>query len=261
MAQKSEDKPAAPAGQPRVAHKGEPHVLRIEDLDLTKRTKTREYKAKLTKLQIELVQAQRRVIDRGHRVVLVFEGVDAAGKGGAVKRITMYLDPRGYDVHAIGAPNAQEQSHHYLRRFWVRLPSRGRIAIYDRSWYGRMLVEPVEGFCTKTEYDRAAQEIREFERVLADDGYCILKFYVYVDKDEQLRRFESRKSDPLKAWKLTKDDWRNREKFDKYVAYADALFAATDAPYAPWHLISGEDKNYARIKVLRIVTDAMAKLP
>lgn len=234
--------------------------LRIEDLDKSKRVEDREFQEKLTKLQIELVQAQRRVIDRGDRVVLVFEGVDAAGKGGAIRRVTTYLDPRGYEVNAIGAPNAQELGHHYLRRFWVRLPSRGRIAIFDRNWYGRMLVEPIEGFCTPEEYARAPQEIREFERVLADDGYCILKFWLYVDKDEQLRRFEARRTDPLKSWKLTKDDWHNREKFDDYVAYANRMFAATDAPYAPWHLIPGDDKNYARLRVARLVTDAMSRL-
>jgi AMP-polyphosphate phosphotransferase len=238
----------------------EKRVLRIEDLDKTKRLDTKEYQEKLTKFQIELVQAQRRVIDRGDRIVLVFEGVDSAGKGGAIRRLTTYLDPRGYEVNAIGAPNSQELSHHYLRRFWVRLPSRGRIAFYDRSWYGRMLVEPIEGFCTLEEYERAGREIREFERLLADDGYCIIKFWIYVDKDEQLRRFEARRTDPLKSWKLTKDDWHNREKFEHYVEYANKMFAATDAPYAPWYLIPGDDKNYARIRVLRIVTDTISKL-
>lgn len=238
----------------------EKRPLRIEDLDKTKRLDTKEYQEKLTKFQIELVQAQRRVIDRGDRIVLVFEGVDSAGKGGAIRRLTTYLDPRGYEVNAIGAPNSQELSHHYLRRFWVRLPSRGRIAFYDRSWYGRMLVEPIEGFCTPEEYERAPREIREFERLLADDGYCIIKFWIYVDKDEQLKRFEARRTDPLKSWKLTKDDWHNREKFDHYVEYANKMFAATDAPYAPWYLIPGDDKNYARIRVLRIVTDTISKL-
>jgi AMP-polyphosphate phosphotransferase len=238
----------------------EKRVLRVADLDLTKKLPDNEYRSKLAKLQIELVQAQRRVIDRGDRIVLVFEGVDAAGKGGAIRRVTTYLDPRGYEVHAIGAPNSQELAHHYLRRFWVRLPSRGRISIYDRSWYGRMLVEPIEGFCKPDEYARSAKEIREFERQLADDGYCIQKFYIYVDKDEQLQRFEARRTDPLKGWKLTKEDWRNREKFDEYAAYADKMFTATDAPYAPWHLICGNDKNYARVKVARLVIDAMTAL-
>lgn len=235
-------------------------VLKLSELDLSKKLDDNEYQAKLAELQLDLVRVQRRVIDTRQRVVLAFEGLDAAGKGGVIRRLTANFDPRGYDVHPVGPPNEQEKQHHYLRRFWQRLPSRGRIAIFDRSWYGRMLVEPIEGFCSKEEYERAPREICEFERVIADDGYCLLKFWIYVDKEEQLKRFKARETDPLKSWKLTAEDWRNRDKFDLYAEYANRMFAATHAPHAPWHLIAGNSKNYARIKVVRTVVDALDRL-
>jgi polyphosphate kinase 2 (PPK2 family) len=235
-------------------------TLKLSDLDLTKQMSPEEYADKLRELQVDLVKMQRRVVERGARVAFVFEGVDAAGKGGAIRRLTEHLDPRGYEVHAVGAPNEQERGHHWLRRFWVRLPSRGRIAIFDRSWYGRMLVEPIEGFCTREDYKRASSEIREFERVLSDDGYIFDKLFLFVDKDEQLRRFRAREEDPLKGWKITAEDWRNREKFEQYEKYADDMFSATDAPHAPWHLVPGNDKNWARIRVLRTAADALHRL-
>ena len=236
----------------------------LADLDLSTKLKRTVYEARLLQLQTELVHLQRKVVENKLRPVFVFEGMDAAGKGGVIKRLTQFLDPRGVEVHPIGAPNMLERGHHYLRRFWQRLPSRGRIAIFDRSWYGRMLVEPIEGFCTPEEYDRAPREIRDFERMLADDGYMILKFWLHIDKDEQLKRFKSREKDELKQWKLTKDDWRNREKFDTYVKYANAMFTATNTPFAPWFLISGNNKPWARITVLQTVVDyleAWPKLP
>lgn len=233
------------------------HVIHLDDLDLTKKLKRNEYGDKLDKLQKQLVQLQRKVVDNKMRVIMVFEGMDAAGKGGVIKRLVQYLDPRGLDVHAIGAPDSMELSHHYLRRFWLRLPPKKRMAIFDRSWYGRMLVEPIEGFCTAEEYQRAPKEIREFERKLAADGYCIMKFWLHIDKDTQLKRFKSREADPLRQWKLTEEDWRNREKFDLYFKYANALFAATHTPHAPWHLVSANNKPHARVKVLKIVATTL----
>jgi len=235
--------------------------LKLADIDLTKRISNKEYDEKLHDLQVELVRLQRLVVDAKLRIVLAFEGTDAAGKGGVIKRLTQFLDPRGVEVHAIGAPSAQELSHHHLRRFWLRLPSKGRIAIFDRSWYGRMLVEPIEGFCTPEEYARAAAEINEFERQLADDGYAIAKFWIHIDKDEQLKRFKSRTEDPLKKWKITEEDWRNRERFDDYVEYADKMFETTDTPHAPWYLISGNQKQHARIKVLKAVAKVIDSCP
>jgi polyphosphate kinase 2 len=235
--------------------------LKLSKLDLKLELKHKEYDDKLHDLQVELVRLQRLVVDTGLRVVMVFEGMDAAGKGGAIKRLVQFLDPRGLEVHAIAAPNQQEYSHHYLRRFWVRLPSKGRIAIFDRSWYGRMMVEPIEGFCTDEEYQRAGSEIHEFERLLHDDNYCIMKFWLHIDKDEQIERFKSRTEDPLKTWKITKEDWRNREKYDEYVEYAEKMFAATDTDYAPWFLIPGDSKKYSRIAVLEAVVDVLEHFP
>jgi len=231
--------------------------LRIKDIDLTQRIDPADYKVRLLELQTALVTMQRHIVEHKHQVVLVFEGMDAAGKGGVITRLTKFLDPRGYEVHPIGAPNNQEQSHHWLRRFWVRLPSRGRIAIFDRSWYGRMLVEPIEGFCTHEQYKLAAKTIREFEAQLAEEGARIAKFWIHVDEEEQLKRFTARQEDPLKGWKLTKEDWRNREQYGQYCHYADKMFDATDAPHAPWYLIAGDDKRHARIDVARRVTETL----
>jgi AMP-polyphosphate phosphotransferase len=233
----------------------------LGDLDLTAKLKRSVYEARLLQLQTDLVHLQRKVVEHKLRPVFVFEGMDAAGKGGVIKRLTQFLDPRGVEVHPIGAPNMMESGHHHLRRFWQRLPSRGRIALFDRSWYGRMLVEPIEGFCTPQEYDRAPREIRDFERMLTDDGYIILKYWIHIDKDEQLKRFKGREEDELKQWKLTPDDWRNREKFDLYVKYANAMFTATNTPFAPWFLISGNSKPWARITVLQTVVDYLQAWP
>ena len=241
----------------KMREKDRQRPLKLGDIDLTLEIGHKEYEHRLHDLQVELVRLQRLVVDAGMRIVLVFEGTDAAGKGGVIKRLVQFLDPRGVEVHAIGAPSPQEQAHHHLRRFWLRLPTKGRIAIFDRSWYGRMLVEPIEGFCSPDEYARAGAEICEFERLLADDGYCLAKFWLHIDKDEQLRRFKSRTEDPLKQWKITKEDWRNREKFDEYVEYADRMFQATDVPHAPWYLISGNQKQHARVRVLDIVADTI----
>lgn len=236
-------------------------VLKLADVDVTKKMKHKEYDALLYQLQIDLVRLQRLVVDSKMRVVIVFEGMDAGGKGGAIKRLVQFIDPRGLEVHAIGAPNAQELQHHYLRRFWLRLPTKGRIGIFDRSWYGRLLVEPIEGFCTQEEYERSKKEICDFEKLLADDGYCIMKFWLHIDKDEQLRRFKSRTEDPLKEWKITEEDWRNREKYDEYEKYADVMFAETDKSYAPWYLIPGNSKLYSRTKVLQTVIDTLDGFP
>ncbi len=233
----------------------------LADLDLSAKIKRKVYDSLLLQLQTSLVHLQRKVVENKLRPVFVFEGMDAAGKGGVIKRLTQFLDPRGVEVHPIGAPNMLEQGHHYLRRFWQRLPSRGRIAIFDRSWYGRMLVEPIEGFCNSTDYERAPREIREFERTLADDGYLILKFWLHIDKDEQLRRFKNRERDELKQWKLTAEDWRNRKKFELYVKYANAMFTATNTSIAPWFLISGNSKPWARITVLQTVVDYLRAWP
>jgi polyphosphate kinase 2 (PPK2 family) len=234
--------------------------LRISEVPHRAEPSKSNYEEQLRDLQLGLLELQRRLHDTRRRVVLVFEGMDAAGKGGVIKRLTMYLDPRGFEVHPITAPTVEESQHHYLRRFWLRLPTRGKIAIFDRSWYGRMLVEPIEGLCTPDEYDRAAGEICEFERLLADDGYIFSKFWLNVSSEEQLKRFREREADPLKRWKLTAEDWRNREKFEEYQVKADLMFAATDANHAPWWLIHGDEKQSARLQVLTQVVALIGQL-
>ena len=169
--------------------------------------------------------------------------------------MTESLDPRGYEVHAIGAPTPAEKSAHYLRRFWLRLPARGRISIFDRTWYGRVLVERVEKFAKKEEWQRAYHEINEFEKTLTDDGLVLVKFWIHISKKEQLDRFKKREKDPWKNWKLTDEDWRNREKWDAYIEALEEMFEKTDTDYAPWTIVEGNWKWFARIKALKTVVN------
>jgi AMP-polyphosphate phosphotransferase len=189
--------------------------------------------------------------------VVLFEGFDAAGKGGAIRRLTGALDPRHVRVVPIGPPNEVELAHHFLWRFQPPLPCRGGVTVFDRSWYGRLLVERVEGLISPDEVARSADEIVEFERALVADGAVIVKIWLSISPDEQLRRFEKRRDSPTKQWKLTNDDWRNRERRDDYVAAANDMIERTDHPHARWHVVSGEDKHAARVAVLDAVTTAL----
>ena len=189
----------------------------------------------------------------GISTVLVFEGQDAAGKGGAIRRLVQGLDARQYQVIPIAAPNDEELAHHYLWRFWRHLPRGGRVTIFDRSWYGRVLVERVEGFADTSAWQRAFQEINEFETQLAENGAVVCKFWIQIDKDEQLRRFKERQQITYKNWKITDEDWRNRERWDDYTDAVEDMVALTQNPHAPWVLVEGNDKNFARIKVLKTV--------
>ncbi len=212
-----------------------------------------EYEKELKEMQVRLLKRQLSLRDEGRQVIVAFEGWDAAGKGGAIKRLTELLDPRGYHVWPISAPTEEERRHHYLWRFWRLMPERGAIAVFDRSWYGRILVERVEGFAKKPEWKRAHREINEFERHLTDDGAYVVKVFLAITKEEQLRRFKEREENPLKHYKIGPEDWRNREKWDEYVGAAEDMFAETDSPNAPWKVIGANRKWYARLQVLHQV--------
>lgn len=223
---------------------------RLHDLNLSAKLDKETYNQKLEGLQYEMLNAQQFLHNNKIGLILVFEGMDAAGKGGAIKRVTEKIDPRGYIVHPISAPQPHELRYNYMHRFWRKLPQHGQIGIFDRSWYGRVLVERVEGFATKKEWSRAFDEINQFEKVLTDGNYIIVKYWLHVSKEEQLQRFLDRENDPYKAWKLTDEDWRNRDKWEKYEEAAEEMFEKTDTKNAPWVLVPGNNKRYARIHVL-----------
>ena len=229
---------------------------RLDDLE-HKSIDEGDYKPKLKELQLRLLNLTRELAEAQRSLIVVFEGPDAAGKGGAIKRITERLDPRLLRVHSIVKPTAEEYQHHYLWRFWNKLPLRGQTVIFDRSWYGRVLVERVEGFATEKEWKRAYEEINEFERMLADDGAIILKFYLHISKDEQLFRFKRREADPYKHWKINDEDWRNRRKWDEHNNAAEEVFEKTSTEDAPWTVIAANYKWFARLRVLKTVVDAL----
>ncbi len=219
-----------------------------------------EYNDRLPKLQEELRRLQHLCYVQRKPVVMLFEGWDAAGKGGAIRRLTRELDPRGYNVIPIAAPDGAERNHHYLWRFWRALPKAGHFAIFDRTWYGRVLVERVEGFATPQAWTRAYREINEFESELAAYGTAVFKFWLHVSKEEQLERFESRQTDPNKNWKITEEDWRNREKWDAYYDAVSDMIEWTSTVHAPWTIVEGNDKLYARIKILQTVADGLRSI-
>ncbi len=228
----------------------------LETVDL-KRTITRaQYDRLLLKMQLELRGLALELYRQKRTLVIVYEGWDAAGKGGNIRRVTEMLDPRGYEVLPIGAPSGEDKTHHYLWRFWRRLepPEEKQILIFDRSWYGRVLVERVEGFCTEPEWRRAYREINEFERQLVDFGMILVKVWIHIDKQEQLRRFEARKKDPYRAWKLTDEDWRNRKKWGDYQAAVEEMLLKTSTITAPWTVVPGNSKWVARVETLRTLT-------
>lgn len=207
-----------------------------------------KYQKKLAKLQIEMFKAQ-------IPVVIGFEGWDAAGKGGAIRRLTAALDPLGFAVQPIASPNVVEREYHYQWRFWIRLPEPGNIRIFDRTWYGRVMVERLEGFAKPEEWQRAYDEIKDMEAQWSEHGIAIAKFWLQIDKDEQLRRFQARQADPMKQWKITDEDWRNRDKWEAYEEAVNEMLVRTDTSYAPWTVVEANNKYYARLKVLKTVID------
>ena len=231
----------------------------LETVDLARTLSREEYVREVTRRQVQLRELGYQVYAQKRPVILVFEGWDAAGKGGVIKRITEKLDPRGYVVYPISAPQGEDKTRHYLYRFWKRLPERGQIAIFDRSWYGRVLVERVEGFAATHEWKRAFKEINSFERQLRDFGTIVAKFWVHISREEQLRRFQERKAIGYKAWKLTDEDWRNREKWEQYEEAVEEMLVKTSTTVAPWCLVEGNDKYWARTKVLARLVKILAK--
>lgn len=235
-------------------------IAHLSDIDLTDKTiEEEEYKKKLKQLQEELGELHNKIYRKKIPVIITYEGWDAAGKGGNIKKITEALDPRGYEVHPIASPEPHEKARHYLWRFWTRLPKSGHIAIFDRTWYGRVMVERLEGFCSENDWKRAYNEINEFEKELKEWGAVIIKFWVQIDKDTQLERFQERQNNPEKQWKITEEDWRNRDKWDAYEVAVNEMLQKTNTVYAPWHILESVDKKYARIKALEIVINEIKK--
>ena len=229
---------------------------RLDDLE-HRSVEEEDYKPKLKEAQLELLNFQRELTETKSSVVLIFEGPDAAGKGGAIKRVVERLDPRLIRVHSVVKPTEEEYQHHYLWRFWNKLPPSGQLTIFDRSWYGRVLVERVEGFATEKEWRRAYQEINDFEKLLTDDGAIIVKFYMHISKDEQLYRFKRREADPYKHWKINDEDWRNRKKWDEHNAAAEDMFEKTSTDISPWHVVPSNFKWFARVRVARTIADTL----
>ena len=232
---------------------------RLSDIHRFPKVEFADYERRLEELQETLQRVQQAYLETPRRAVLVLEGWDTAGKGGVVRRLGWALDPRSFKVHSISAPTAREKSLHYLQRFWERLPQHGQIVVFDRSWYGRVLVERVEGFATPDEWRRVYEEINDFERMLIADDTRLIKLFMHIDPDEQLRRFRSRLTDPLKRWKLSYEDFRNRARWKDYEAAIEDIMQRTTTRHAPWHLIPANDKPFGRLAALRIMVDRLSR--
>ena len=250
-------------GTPALTATNRPHRPLFRDgpslatTDLSKQLSKEEYREMLGSRQQKIQDLHHEVYRLRIPVVIVYEGWDAAGKGGNIRRLTERMDPRGYEVIPVSAPNDVEKAHHYLWRFWTEFPKAGHVTIFDRSWYGRVLVERVEGFCTETEWKQAYHEINEMEDNFRHFGTALVKFWFHIDQDEQLRRFQAREHNPRKQWKLNQEDWRNRDKWKPYEEAVNEMFIRTHAPHAPWTIIEGNCKRYARIKALDVVIEAI----
>ncbi len=252
----SADRRPAEEVEPEPDDIGEQETL-LDRVDLSRALTRPLYERRLRKVQRRLGRLAWQAREVGLNTVAVFEGWDAAGKGGAIRRLTFALDPRLYQVIAVAAPTDEERAHHYLWRFWRQIPRGGCFTIYDRSWYGRVLVERVEGFARPAEWRRAYREINEFEDQLAEFGTVVLKFWLHLSPDEQLARFREREQTPWKMHKITDEDWRNRERWDDYAQAVHEMVMRTNTPACPWHLVPANDKKYARIEVLETTAQAI----
>lgn len=234
---------------------------RLDDIDLSARLSSHEYEERLAAAQERFLKLRLTLGGQigdgevGPGLLIVMEGSDAGGKGGSIKRMVERLDPRHYSVYSFSKPSTREKRHHFLWRFWREVPGLGGMCVFDRSWYGRLLVERVERFATVEQWTRAYDEIVEFERSMVLEGVILVKFWLQVSEDEQLERFRGRETDKLRRWKLTDEDWRNRDKWDLYAEAAEDMFERTDHELAPWNLISGEHKKWARVAVLETLND------
>jgi polyphosphate kinase 2 (PPK2 family) len=238
----------------------EKHPPRLAEIDLRRKLKDEAtYERRLKELQIDMLDLQQAYERQGRRGIIVLEGWDTAGKGGLIRRMSTRLDPRYFRVWPIGAPLPAEQGRHYLYRFWKRLPEPGMIVLFDRSWYGRVLVERVEGLAGKADWRRAYTEINEFERMLADDGVRLVKLFLHITPEAQLERFRERLSVPYKRWKLTAEDLRNRSHWAEYEVAIDEMFRRTSTEFAPWHAVPCVFKWYGRVKALELIRDTLGK--
>lgn len=219
----------------------------------------KECDEQLPLLQQELARLQIALFQQKKRAVIVFEGTDAAGKGGAIRRMIHAMDPRGYRVYPIGPPSPAEAERHYLQRFWQRIPKNGQLGIFDRSWYGRVLVERIENFASEREWQRAYREINDFERLLVDDGIILIKLFLHISKEEQQERFTRRWTNPDKQWKLTHDDLKAHAKYDDYTEAFEEMFQRTSTGFGPWQIVPANDKDYARVTVLTKIVEGLSE--
>ena len=255
---KAKDDKASKRGQdPELLPEANQRTV-LSCLDMDRSIEKKDYSERLVALQAETHLLHLRAKEQGIASVVVLEGPDAAGKGGAIRRLTAALSPKNYQVHGVAAPTEDEKARHYLWRFWRDIPLDGYTAIFDRSWYGRVLVERVEGFASPTEWRRAYAEINDFENQLIEHGIVVLKIWLHISKDEQYARFKLREETAYKKWKLTEEDWRNREHWNEYADAVNDMVQYTSTHDAPWHLVPGNDKRFARIRVLEVFRNALA---
>ncbi len=231
---------------------------RLSKVDLSKTIEVPVYEKQLAEVQQRLIRIQHAYLKAGHSAAIVFEGWDAAGKGGTIRCMAAVLDPRGFKVWPISAPRQYYLERHYLARFFERLPPHGGVSVFDRSWYGRVLVERIEKFASDAEWKRAYREINDFERALVDHGTRVIKIFMHISPKEQLRRFQDRLRNPSKRWKLSYEDFRNRNKWADYEQATNDMFAKTSTDYAPWHAIAAENKKYARVAALKVIAKALS---
>ena len=230
-------------------------LLSNEDLSIGKTLRYLDYERKLRKLQVELIRLQTWAIENNERIIILFQGRDAAGKSGAIRRITERINPRHMRIVALSKPNEDEKTQWYFQRYVEQFPKAGEIVLFDRSWYNRAVVEPVNGFCTQEEYDTFMNQVNDFERMILESGIHLVKIYMSISRKEQAKRFEDIQSDPLKQWKMTKLDERAQDLWDEYTEYKDAMFEKTNTELAPWKIIKANRKTEARVNVINHILD------